>query len=143
RTGRLTHDGIRLRYHITQAGTLRARPVQFLTFDWLLDGQKLARCYSISSSPTQTGFVEITVKKQPEGCVSAFLNERAPNGLTVEASGPSGRFCFDERQHKSIVLFAGGSGITPIISMLRYIDDLCLDTQATLFYSVRAQRDII
>ena len=114
-----------------------------LPFDWLLDGQKLTRCYSISSSPTQTGFVEITVKNQPEGRVSAFLNERARNGLTVEASGPSGRFCFDEHQHNSIVLFAGGSGITPIISMLRYIDDLCLDTQATLFYSVRAQRDII
>jgi ferredoxin-NADP reductase len=64
-------------------------------------------------------------------------------GLTVEASGPSGRFCFDENQHKSIVLFAAGSGITPMISILRYIDDLCLDTKAVLFYSVRTQRDII
>ena len=143
RTERQTHDCISLRFRITQAGALRAQPGQFLTFDWLLDGQKLARCYSISSSPTQTGFVEITVKKQPEGRVSAFLNERALNGLTVEASGPSGRFCFDEHQHKSIVLFAAGSGITPIMSILRYIDDLCLDTQATLFYTVRTQRDII
>jgi glycine betaine catabolism B len=54
-----------------------------------------------------------------------------------------GRFCFDEHRHKSIVLFAAGSGITPIMSILRYIDDLCLDTQATLFYTVRTQRDII
>ena len=143
RIERQTHDCVSLRFRITQAGALRARPGQFLTFDWLLDGQKLARCYSISSSPTQTGFVEITVKKPPQGCVSAFLNERATNGLTVEASGPSGRFCFDEHQHKSIVLFAAGSGITPIMSILRYIDDLCLDTQATLFYTVRTQRDII
>jgi glycine betaine catabolism B len=97
----------------------------------------------MSSSPTQTGFVEITVKNQPQGRVSTFLSERASNGLTVEASGPSGRFCFDEHQHKSIVLFAAGSGITPIISILRYIDDLSLDTQPTLFYSVRTQRDII
>ncbi len=143
RIERQTHDCISLRFRVTQAGALRARPGQFLTFDWLLDGQKLARCYSISSSPTQTGFVEITVKNQPQGRVSAFLNERASNGLTVEASGPSGRFCFDEHQHKSIVLFAAGSGITPIMSILRYIDDLCLDTQATLFYSMRTQRDII
>ena len=143
RTERQTHDCVSLRFRITDATAFRARPGQFLTFDWLLDGQKLARCYSMSSSPTQTGFVEITVKKQPEGRVSAFLNERATNGLTVEASGPSGRFCFDEHRHKSIILFAAGSGITPIISILRYIDDLCLDTQATLFYSVRTQRDII
>jgi ferredoxin-NADP reductase len=143
RTERQTHDCVSLRFRITEPGALRARPGQFLTFNWLLDGHRLTRCYSISSSPTQTGFVEITVKKQPQGCVSAFLNERVPNGLTVEASGPLGRFCFDEHQHKSIVLFAAGSGITPIISILRYIDDLCLDTEATLFYSVRTQRDVI
>jgi len=143
RTERQTHDCVSLRFRITEPGALRAKPGQFLTFDWLLDGRKLARCYSISSSPTQTGFVEITVKKQPQGRVSAFLNDRALNGLTVEASGPSGRFCFDEHQHKSIVLFAAGSGITPIVSILRYIDDLSLDTNAILFYSVRTQRDII
>ncbi len=143
RTERQTHDCLSLRFRITAAGSFRARPGQFLTFDWLLDGHKLARCYSISSSPTQTGFVEITVKKQSQGCVSAFLNERASMGLTVEAMGPSGHFCFDENKHKSVVLFAAGSGITPIISILRYIDDLCLDTKATLFYSVRTQRDII
>jgi ferredoxin-NADP reductase len=143
RTERQTHDCVSLRFRIAGAGALRARPGQFLTFNWLLDGQKLTRSYSISSSPTQTGFVEITVKEQPQGRVSAFLNTSAPMGLTVEASGPSGRFCFDENQHKNIVLFAAGSGITPMISILRYIDDLCLDTKAVLFYSVRTQRDII
>ena len=143
RTEKQTHDSVSLRFRITGAQALRGRPGQFFTFDWLLDGQKLARSYSISSSPTQTGFVEIAVKKQPEGRVSSFLNERAPIGLTVEARGPLGRFCFKENEHKNIVLFAGGSGITPLISILRYIDDVCLDTRATLFYSVRTERDII
>jgi glycine betaine catabolism B len=82
-------------------------------------------------------------QRTAQGCVSPFLNERAAIGLTVEASGPSGRFCFDENAHKNIVLFAAGSGITPIMSILRYIDDLCLNTRAALFYSVRTQRDII
>jgi len=143
RTERQTHDSVSLRFRVTGAQALRGRPGQFFTFDWLLDGQKLSRSYSISSSPTQTGFIEIAVKKQPEGRVSSFLNERAAVGLTVEARGPLGRFCFQENEHKKIALFAGGSGITPLISILRYIDDLCLDTQATLFYSVRTQRDII
>jgi ferredoxin-NADP reductase len=143
RTEKQTHDSVSLRFRVAGKETARARPGQFFTFDWLLDGQKLARSYSISSSPTQTGFVEIAVKKQPEGRVSRFLNERAAIGLTVEARGPLGRFCFQEHEHKRIALFAGGSGITPLISILRYIDDLCLDTKATLFYSVRAPRDII
>jgi ferredoxin-NADP reductase/mono/diheme cytochrome c family protein len=143
RTEKQTHDSVSLRFRVTGAEGFRGRPGQFFTFEWLLDGQKLARSYSISSSPTQTGFVEIAVKKQPEGHVSRFLNERAAIGLTVEARGPLGRFCFQENEHKKIALFAGGSGITPLISILRYIDDLCLDTKATLFYSVRAPRDII
>jgi ferredoxin-NADP reductase len=143
RTEKQTHDSVSLRFRVSGTETPRSRPGQFFTFDWLLDGRKLARSYSISSSPTQTGFVEIAVKKQPEGCVSRFLNERAAIGLTVEARGPLGRFCFLENEHKKIALFAGGSGITPLISILRYIDDLCLDTKATLFYSVRAPRDII
>ena len=143
RTERQTHDSVSLRFRITGAPGLRGRPGQFFTFDWLLDGQKLSRSYSISSSPTQTGFVEIAVKKQADGRVSSFLNERATIGLTVEARGPMGRFCFQENEHKKIALFAGGSGITPLISILRYIDDLCLDTKAALFYSVRTKRDII
>jgi ferredoxin-NADP reductase len=143
RAERQTHDSVSLRFRVTGSQTLRGRPGQFFTFDWLLDGQKLSRSYSITSSPTQTGFVEIAVKRQPEGRVSCFLNERAAIGLTVEARGPLGRFCFQETEHKKIALFAGGSGITPLISILRYIDDLCLDTKATLFYSVRTKRDII
>jgi ferredoxin-NADP reductase/mono/diheme cytochrome c family protein len=143
RIERQTHDSVTLRFRIAGNDGFRARPGQFLSFDWLFDGQKISRCYSISSSPTQAGFVEITVKRQPQGCVSKFLNDRSLPGLTVEAAGPFGQFYFDEKQHKKIAMFAGGSGITPFVSMLRYIDDLCLDTEATLFYTVRTPQDII
>jgi ferredoxin-NADP reductase len=61
----------------------------------------------------------------------------------VEAIGPAGQFFFDELVHTSIVLLAAGSGITPMISILRFLDDRCLDTEATLFYTVRMQRDIL
>ena len=143
RIERQTQNCVSLRFRVAEPDAFRAKPGQFLTFDWLIDGEKLVRSYSISSSPTQAGFVEITVKKAEEGRVSAFLNERVPSNLTVEARGPAGKFVFDGTQHREIVLFAGGSGITPMMSMLRYIDDLCLDTKATLFYSVRTQRDIV
>jgi ferredoxin-NADP reductase len=101
------------------------------------------RSYTISSSPIHENYVEITPKRMENGCVSVFLNERAKPGLAVEASGPYGRFYFDETLHKSIVLIAAGSGITPMISMLRYIDDLKLATPVTLLYCVRTGADII
>ena len=63
---------------------------------------------SICSSPLQKGYLEITVKRTEGGVVSTFLHERVNVGLTVEAWGPSGQFCFDESQHQRAVLIAGG-----------------------------------
>jgi len=103
----------------------------------------VSRSYTISSSPVHENYIEITPKRAENGCVSVFLNDRAKPGLMVEATGPYGRFYFDRALHKSMVLIAAGSGITPMISMLRYIDDLKLPTQVTLLYCVRTGADII
>src|SRR5581483_10139143 len=135
-----TPDTVTLRFQLAGDKPLRPKPGQFLTFDWVVGGKKLPRSYSISSSPRQTQ-VEVTVKKQ--GVVSSFLTEEAKVGLQVAARGPYGQFYFDETRHRRIVLFAGGSGITPIISMLRHIDEIGAETEITLFYSVRTERDVI
>ena len=138
-----THDSKTLRFLLPSGNGFYPRPGQFLTFNWMVGGQLIPRSYSICSSPLQKGYLEITVKRAEAGCVSRFLNQDVQLGLAVEAHGPSGRFCFDELQHKKIVLIAGGSGITPMMSMLRYIDDLGLATEVTLLYFVRTPRDII
>ena len=138
-----THDTKTLRFLVAAKDRCSARPGQFLTFQWQIDGQAVPRSYSISSSPTQSAYVEITPKRVPDGYVSAFLNDRAAVGLEVEASGPFGQFYFDEGRDQRIVLLAGGSGITPMMSMLRYIDDRCLRTSVTLIYCVRTRNDVI
>jgi ferredoxin-NADP reductase len=137
-----TPDSATLRFAVTGERKLDARPGQFLTFSFLFDGKKEIRCYSICSSPARTGYIEITPKRVENGCVSVFLNDRAAIGMTVEATGPSGRLYLTS-ENKKIVLVAAGSGITPMIAMLRYLDDLCLDTHATLLYSVRTRDDIM
>ncbi len=138
-----TPDSKTLRFILPSDRKLNARPGQFLTFSFLFDGKKLTRSYSICSSPARSGYVEITPKSVGRGCASVFLNERASVGMTVEANGAFGLFCFDESKHRNVVLLAAGSGITPMISMLRYIDDLCLETTVTLLYCVRTSNDII
>src|SRR6201997_1724985 len=138
-----TPDTKTLRFQILDERRLRAKPGQFLTFQWTIDGQRVRRSYTVSSSPVHENYVEITPKRMENGCVSVFLNERAKPGLAAEASGPYGQFYFDETLHKSIVLIAAGSGITPMISMLSYIDDLELATPVTLLYCVRTSADII
>jgi ferredoxin-NADP reductase len=138
-----THDTKTLRFQVLDERLLCFKPGQFLTFQWTIDGQRVTRSYTVSSSPVHENYVEITPKRMEKGCVSVFLNERAMPGLAAEANGPYGRFYFDETLHKSIVLIAAGSGITPMISMLRYIDDLELATPVTLLYCVRTAADII
>lgn len=138
-----TPDTKTLRFAVSGTRKLEVLPGQFLTFSFLFDGKKETRCYSICSSPARTGYVEITPKRVNNGCVSVFLNDRAAAGLTVEATGPSGQFFLDPARDKKIVLLAAGSGITPMMAMLRYLDDICLDTHATLLYCVRTERDII
>ncbi len=142
-TEQQTHDTKTLRFQVPKERRISAKPGQFLAFQWIIDGQKVTRSYTISSSPTRENYLEITPKRMENGCVSVFLNDRAKPGLRVEASGPYGQFYFDETLHKNIVLIAAGSGITPMISILRYVDDLKLPTPVTLLYCVRTAADII
>ena len=137
-----SHDAKTLRF-LVDGAPLSARPGQFLTFQWRIDGVLVPRSYSICSSPAQTAYVEITPKRVPNGRVSSFLNERAGVGLAVEATGPFGQFCFDEGRHRRVVMIAGGSGITPMMSMLRYMDDRCLRIPALLLYCVRTRNDLM
>ena len=138
-----THDAKTLCFRIQDGKQLMAKPGQFLTFHLNIDGNQVVRCYSICSSPLKTDYVEITPKRTQNGYASDFLNERALPGLVIRASGPAGKFYFDEKVHKDIVLIAAGSGITPMIAMLRYIEELALDVPATLIYCVRTSQDII
>src|SRR3989442_10613579 len=89
----------------------------YCTFQWQIDGKAVPRSYSISSSPTQGAYIEITPKRVPDGYVSAFLNDHAAVGLEVEASGPFGQFYFDERRDQRNLLLAGGGGLTPKMAM--------------------------
>ncbi len=136
-------DAKTLRFIVPDGQKLTARPGQFLTFSFLFDGKKMIRSYSICSSAARSGYVEITAKRVKQGCVSVYLNDRASVGMTVEATGPFGHFCLDKSKHRNVVLLAAGSGITPMMAMLRYMDDLCLETTATLLYCVRTNSDVI
>lgn len=138
-----THDTKTLRFLVPEDKRFRAKPGQFLTFHWFVAGKRVLRSYTISSSPSHNSYVEITPKRVENGCVSNFLHDEAKLGLMVEATGPYGKFYFDEAVHRSIVLIAAGSGITPMISMIRYIDDHRLPTPVTLLYCVRTERDLI
>lgn len=119
-------------------------PGQFLTIAAPVpDNALVKRSYTIASSPTQHDYVEITVKYLKEGVVSGFLHERTIEGDLLDCSGPSGSFIFTGRECKCILLIGGGVGMTPLMSVLRYLTDRSWPGDIYLLYSCRSPQDII
>jgi ferredoxin-NADP reductase len=84
-----------------------------------IDGVRHTRCYSIANDDVERRLIELTVKAHPGGVVSNFLVERARAGLVVGLSSSRGEFVLPDPRPDRILLMSGGSGITPVMSMLR------------------------
>jgi ferredoxin-NADP reductase len=118
-------------------------PGQFLTVTVIPDGKPVKRSYTIASSPTQRDHAEITVKHEEGGVVSDFLHARVQEGDLLEFSGPLGSFIFTGRECCCILLIGGGVGITPLMSVLRYLTDRAWPGDIFLINGCKTPRDII
>jgi glycine betaine catabolism B len=118
-------------------------PGQFLNVAFWIGGARMNRSYSISSSPTQSDYVELTVRREPRGAVSRHIVDLLKVGDLIEAGGPVGRFTFTGAEADSIVLIAGGVGITPMMSITRYLTERSWGGDIFLIYSCRALTDFI
>lgn len=125
--------------------TFRYRHGQFLTLKLNINGELLKRAYSISSSAYIDNELTVTVKEIENGFVSKYLNETIAIGDVLEVMPPRGKFTVDlsaenQRHH---FLFAGGSGITPIISILKSILAVESKSKVLLVYANKNQDTII
>ena len=91
---------------------------QFCTFRAVIDGEPVVRCYSMSSSPDVGEPLKTTVKRVPAGRMSNWMNDALGAGDTIEVMRPAGLFVLRDTA-APIVAFAGGSGITPVISIIK------------------------
>jgi ferredoxin-NADP reductase len=113
---------------------------QFLTVRVQVDGKPLVRCYSISSAPEATGYLEISVKRQ--GVVSGTLHSTIRPGSMLAIKGPNGKFTYPAGDDRPIVFLAGGVGITPLMSMFRHAVAAEPMRPVRLLYSVRNEQHI-
>jgi ferredoxin-NADP reductase len=91
---------------------------QFCTFRTTLDGAHHLRCYSMSSAPAVDDELQVTVKRVPGGVVSNWMNDALAEGDVIDVTCPAGVFVLGPTD-RDIVAFAGGSGITPVFSLLK------------------------
>ncbi len=119
------------------------RAGQFLTFEVPWNGMQLRRCYSLSSAPETDPWPKVTVKRVDEGRVSNWFNDELKVGDSILVQPPEGRFVLrsDEGDH-GVVLFGGGSGITPVLSIMKSALRTT-NRDVKLIYANRDSRSII
>lgn len=118
-------------------------PGQFITVSPVINGQSVSRCYTISSAPTRPFTLSITVKRVPGGTVSNWLHDNLQPGSRLLASGPAGNFTPVSKPAGKLLYLSAGSGVTPLMSMLRSSADLFADLDIAFVHSARTPGDIV
>ena len=117
---------------------------QYINLSVDVGGVRTSRPYSISSPPNQNGYYEIAVRRVEDGFVSSHLLETVKVGDRLESTGPTGNFFHNPLFHgNDLVFLAGGSGITPFMSMIREVTDRGLSRKIHLIYGSRNPDDMI
>ncbi|HXI02535.1 MAG TPA: hybrid-cluster NAD(P)-dependent oxidoreductase, partial [Candidatus Saccharimonadales bacterium] len=118
-------------------------PGQFITLNLEIDGKSVKRSYSLSSTPSRPHTIEITVKRVEGGLVSNWLADNVKLGDTLKITGPAGKFSCFEFPSQKMLFIAAGSGVTPVMSMSRWIADTAADVDVVYFICNRSCQDII
>ena len=121
--------------------TFRYRAGQFLTFGVTVDEHPLVRCYSLASSPDTDVEHKVTIKRVDEGRASNYFNDHVLAGQPLRVMKPAGIFCLQAHE-APLVLFAGGSGITPVISIIKSAL-ATTSRKVTLVYANRDEASVI
>ena len=118
---------------------------QYITLKLNVNGEEIRRSYSLSSSPVADSDFRIAVKKVDDGRASTLLNESVDIGTTIEVMEPAGNFTTNivEGNNTHYVAFAAGSGITPVISIIKSILATDSTSRFTLLYGNKTSGSII
>lgn len=117
---------------------------QYLNLKLTLDGQEIRRAYSICSSP-ESGELRISVKAVKDGVFSQFANSNLKVNDTLEVATPEGNFTFEPKvdRQKNYAAFAAGSGITPVMSILKSVLSSEPNSSFVLVYGNKSVEDTI
>ncbi len=119
------------------------QPGQFLNIQLMIDGKRVNRSYTLASSPTRADACELSIKREPMGLASRFIHETFKVSDVLKVSGPSGKFTFTGDNASGVVLIAGGVGITPVMSILRYLTDRAWTGNIHFLIVAKTEQDLI
>lgn len=142
---RETPDAISIHFEHPDKKTVPYKPGQFLTLILTVDGEEARRSYSLSSSPQEAPRLAVTVKRVDGGVISNYLIDELQVGQEVKVMEPLGNFCLTctPANKRHVVLFGAGSGITPLMSILKSVLAEEPGSAVTLLYGNRNEASVI
>ncbi len=137
-----THDTKTFRFELPPDATLDMLPGDFLYVHAMISGKQVKRPYTPSSLPGTTGFFDLTVKRYEDGTVSKYVHDQHL-GDKVLMSGPNSGGHWVDGMAKQVGFIAGGTGITPMISIIRWILTKGNKAELFLIFANKTEADII
>ena len=127
------------------ADKLSYQPGQFLTLVLPIEGKEVRRSYSLCSSPFTDDYPAVTIKRVASGQVSNYLSDHIRRGDQVQVLKPAGVFTtpMDAEQQRHLVMLGGGSGITPLMSLIKSLLHSEPHSKVSLIYANRDEESII
>lgn len=138
-----THDTKTYSFSADPRRLFHYKPGQFVTIEMSVQGEILKRCYTISSSPSRPYTLAITVKKTPSGKMSNWLFDHMTEGMECFIDGPMGKFTCVGKPSAKLLFIVAGSGVTPAMSMLRWLADTASKASIVFINNVRSPNDIV
>jgi ring-1,2-phenylacetyl-CoA epoxidase subunit PaaE len=144
---RETKDAVSIKFeipsHLQSQFTYKAG--QYFTFSIIINGEDVRRSYSVCSSPLTDPNPTVAVKEVEGGKMSTYLNQNLKAGDTVEVMPPMGKFTVEPNASNSSIyfLFGGGSGVTPLLSIIKTVLFAEPNSKLFLFYANRDEESII
>ncbi len=125
-----------------EAGTLNSsfEPGQFMELQ--IPGTEATRAYSLANAPNWEGELEFLIRLQPSGLFSSWLDEKANPGDTLRSRGPKGRFTIKEGSLAPRRFVAGGTGVAPMLSMLRQMSEFQETHDTRLYFGLNTEEEI-
>src|SRR5271157_2151305 len=127
-------------FRLPRPASLNYKAGQYMLAGLKMDGLEMRKPFSISSSPTEKGFMEFTKKLTNHPFSNRLNTLKVGDSITIEA--PFGNFTF-EGEFERIGLLSGGVGITPLRSICRFCTDMMLTPNVTLLYGNQTEKDIV
>ncbi len=137
-----THDTRTFRFDLPADATLDMLPGDYLYIHATISGKSVKRPYTPSSMPGAMGYFDLTVKRYENGVISKYLHDQKA-GDRVLMSGPKQGGHWVDGMAKKVGFVAGGTGITPMISIIRWILAQSLDAELFLVFANKTEADII